>query len=356
MRSPISLWRCMNQRSAASSGPGLSRIAAGIADLPTSCSSAASRVSSTCVGERPRLDRSARRELGDVPEVGDEILVLLCEHLQQRVLGVRPAPPRLRALVGVEALIGDVQGLLEREPAQDARRAARAADREAGALFAQCGLRGGQERLAVVGGRRDDELVAADAVGISAAATAAASLRAEASEQGVAGGMSEGVVVGLEAVEIEDAGQRLVTIGRRPPALHVGKQLAAVAEPGERVGRGLLVAAPARPDQVVEGDREGQQQGHDRDDRADRARRCASARRRRRSRRRPDELGVQPRLDAAGLLALAEQQRRLRRVSAGDEGGDAIDEAEVASAGGGDAGRRVAATVAPRASRPTRCT
>ena len=52
--------------------------------------------------------------------------------------------------------------------------------------------------------------------------------------------------------------------------LHVGEQLAAVAEPGQRVGRRVVVAASSRSHRVVEGDRERGQQEHDRDDRADR--------------------------------------------------------------------------------------
>ena len=43
IRSPIDVWRRMNAHSSSSSGPGLSRIASGIAILPTSCSSAAPR-------------------------------------------------------------------------------------------------------------------------------------------------------------------------------------------------------------------------------------------------------------------------------------------------------------------------
>ncbi len=101
--------------------------------------------------------------------------------------------------------------------------------------------------------------------------TAACSWRASRLEQRVAGGMAERVVVGLEAVEIEDAdGDGLVPAERADHALHVGEQLAAVAEPGERVGGRVQVAAATRAERVGEGDREGGQQEHDGDDGADR--------------------------------------------------------------------------------------
>ena len=68
--------------------------------------------------------------------------------------------------------------------------------------------------------------------------TAAASLLAQASEQGVAGRMAEGVVVVLEAVQVEHAQCELVRRRRLvEQCLHVGEQFAAVGEAGQRVGQ-----------------------------------------------------------------------------------------------------------------------
>ena len=53
MRSPASGWRRMNAHSSSVSGPGLARISSGIATLPTSCSSAAWRTTSSSSRSRP---------------------------------------------------------------------------------------------------------------------------------------------------------------------------------------------------------------------------------------------------------------------------------------------------------------
>ena len=65
----------------------MSRIDAGMADLPMSWSSAARRVSPTSEVET-QARSCAGCQLGDVSEMDDEIGVLLCQHLQQCVLGV----------------------------------------------------------------------------------------------------------------------------------------------------------------------------------------------------------------------------------------------------------------------------
>ena len=76
----------------------------------------------------------------------------------------------------------------------------------------------------------------------------AARLRAEPDEQGVAGGVAEGVVVVLEAVEVEQRqhdGGAVELLDRR-------RQRAAVAEPGQRVGL-RLVARGAQHRDVLRG-------------------------------------------------------------------------------------------------------
>ena len=76
----------MNIRSCGSRGPVFSRISTGIAALPTSCSSAASRAQLDLLGRQPDPNGRARGEAGDVPEVGDEGLALLGEHLEEHIL------------------------------------------------------------------------------------------------------------------------------------------------------------------------------------------------------------------------------------------------------------------------------
>ena len=82
----------------------------------------------------------------------------------------RARSPR-RALVGVEALVGDVQRLLERDAREDARAAARAADRIARAALAERRPGRAASICSPLGvGRDDHELVAADPVGAAAIA------------------------------------------------------------------------------------------------------------------------------------------------------------------------------------------
>ena len=343
MRSPITLCRFMNISSAGSSGPALSRISAGIATLPTSCSSAARRVSSTCSAGSPSSE--AVRAASDATCSRWATSASSCSASTCRSAS-RTSRPRcrvMRALVGVQVLVGLVERLLERDAGEDARRAARAADRESVALLAQRLLGDAEQLFAALDRRDDDELVAADAVGTAAVADGDSQLAGQAAQQRVAGGMAERVVVGLESVEVEDAeGDRLVAAERTDHALDVGEQLAAVAETGQRVGGRIEMAAATRPHRVEEGDREGRQQEHDGEDGADRGHGP-----------RPGGVGAVPgvgpgvlereaRLEAPGLLAGAQIERRLLRVAGGHLGRQAVDEGEVVAAERPDPNRRLA--------------
>ena len=53
MRSPTTVWAFISFHSSSVSGPGLLRIASGIATLPMSCSSAAALIRSTSSSSRP---------------------------------------------------------------------------------------------------------------------------------------------------------------------------------------------------------------------------------------------------------------------------------------------------------------
>ena len=115
----------------------------------------------------------------------------------------------------------------------------RGADLEALAVLGQRARGAASARDARVAARRrsDAELVAAEAVGVAARADAPRRLRAEPRQQRVAGGVAEGVVVALEAVEVEQQRARGLAASPREAALEVAHQRAAVAEAGERVGR-----------------------------------------------------------------------------------------------------------------------
>ena len=91
-----------------------------------------------------------------------------------------------------------------------------------------------------------------------------ARLRAEPVQQRVARRVAEAVVVGLEAVEVEEREQHGPLrggLGGQP--LEVGEQRAPVAEAGEGVGRGLDLAGAERAQVLAEGELEAQDGGRD---------------------------------------------------------------------------------------------
>ena len=238
-------------------------------------------------------------KVGDVAEMRDEIAVALGEHLQERLLGRRaPAPSASAPLVGVQALIGDVQGLIERDAREDARAAARAADRIARTALAERRLGRREHLLALGGGRDDHELVATDPVGAAVRADDGCEAAPQAREQRIAGRVAERVVVVLEPVEVEHPdGQRLAPVERPEARLHVGEQLAPVAEPGQCVRRSR---------------RGGCAGARGRCDAARPRRRAAGTRRRRRSRRwRPRASAPRPRR-TAGRPSRARRGARVR--------------------------------------------
>ena len=170
---------------------------------------------------------------------------LLGDQLDERIAHLAALAHAVGALVRVEPLVGELQGALEvgRLGGQE-RGAARAADREPFAVVAQRQPRVLQNPGRLGRPREDAELVAAHAIGGGLGADHGGGAAAEALEQGVARGVPERVVVGLEAVEVVEAE------GERPPAgiaqrsLDVAVELAAVAEPRERVVRRLVLVQP----------------------------------------------------------------------------------------------------------------
>ena len=133
--------------------------------------------------------------------------------------------------------------------------AARAGDRERLARLAQARDRCGADPLEVDEPSVDEdaELVAAEPVGRAAAGDAPAQPFAEPVEQRVAGGVAERVVVGLEAVEVEQQQEP----PRRVPAVEEGLQAlhqrASVAETGQLVGERLDPRCSEHRQVLVEG-------------------------------------------------------------------------------------------------------
>ena len=248
------------------------------------------------------------------------------------------------SFVRVEALIRQLHRILERGSGLHAGGAARASDREARALLVERKLGSREHAVAVGRVRRDDELVPAHAIRAAAAGHCDGELATERGQQGIAGGMPEGVVVGLEPVEIEDRHERGLTIRRDRDLLHVGNQLAAISQSGQGVRHGVFVAAPTCPEQVMERDRECHQQQDRRGERRGRGHRPRTLRVGAVAEIGPVELPIQPGLDPARLLAGSQLQSRLRRRAPRHEGSKMVDEREVATTGGLDPARLVAVT------------
>ena len=83
------------------------------------------------------------------------------------------------------------------------------------------------------------ELVTSEPVGGRVVGERRLELRGEPLQQGVAGRMAEGVVVLLEAVEIEED-EDAVLLGVESDCLEIVCELAPVAEPGERIVHRLM--------------------------------------------------------------------------------------------------------------------
>ena len=268
MRSPISVWRRMNSHSRGSSGPGLERMASGIATLPMSCSSAAWLICSASSSPRPRR-RAVDSASSATPSrwVKSSGLRSLSARtstaLLWRVADVRPG-----VLLRVHALVGDAQRLGRvHRLAREHDRAVGAGDGEALAALGQRGGGAGDDRVGDLVARVEEraELVAAHPERAAAAGQVGREVAAEADEQRVARGVAEGVVVVLEAVEVEQhEHERAGVVGLGQHRLEVAGQRAAVAEPGQRVGHRLVARRAQDRDVVAEGQH---QPRHHRDER-----------------------------------------------------------------------------------------
>ena len=223
MRSPISVWRRMNSHSRGSSGPGLERMASGIATLPMSCSSAAWLICSASSSPRPRR-RAVDSASSATPSrwVKSSGLRSLSARtstaLLWRVADVRPAffCAYMRWSAMRSASVASMRLAREHD------RAVGAGDGEALAALGQRAGGAGDDRVGDLVARVEEraELVAAHPERAAAAGQVGREVAAEADEQRVARGVAEGVVVVLEAVEVEeDEHERAGVVG-------LGQQLA----------------------------------------------------------------------------------------------------------------------------------
>ena len=226
------------------------------------------RICSTSSAPRPRRRAVASASSATPSRWAKSSGIALAQRPDEHVLASGASRTRPRVLLRVHALVGDPQRLGRvHRLAREHDRAVGAGDGEALAALGQraCGAR--DDRVGDLVARVEEraELVAAHPERAAAAGQVGREVAAEADEQRVAGGVAEGVVVVLEAVEVEqDEHERVGVVGLGQHALEVAGQRAAVAEPGQRV-RHRLVARRAQDRDVVA---EGQHQPrHHRDER-----------------------------------------------------------------------------------------
>ena len=149
----------------------------------------------------------------------------------------------MRVFLGVEALVGRLERLacVGRLVRQE-NGAERADDLEAFASFGErlAGAVDQRLRLAFTDRRDEAELVSPEPVDGPAVARDAGQLCAEPDEQRVAGRVPEGVVVVLEAVEVEEHEQRLGRALAPEAPLEIREELSPVGETCQGVGGRLL--------------------------------------------------------------------------------------------------------------------
>ena len=114
-----------------------------------------------------------------------------------------PGRPASAVLAFVHALVGDSQGILGLADLVEHDCAVRVADVESPATLGERLYGGLDRRRARRAGGKHAELVAPEAVRHARVGHCLAQPVTEAREQSVAGQVTEGVVVGLEAVEVE---------------------------------------------------------------------------------------------------------------------------------------------------------
>jgi len=111
------------------------------------------------------------------------------------------------------------------------------------------------DRLGPAFADRNDqaELVAAEPVCPFGSRHHGGKLRAEAGEQRISGGMAEGVVVPLEAVEVEDHQQAAWRVRSVEQAIEIRQEPSAISETGQRVGDRFVPGELEEPAVLAEG-------------------------------------------------------------------------------------------------------
>ena len=100
-------------------------------------------------------------------------------------------------------------------------------------------------RRSALDGQHGAELVAAQPVGLAVGRDRSGQLGSEAGEQGVAGGMAEGVVVALEAVEVEEHQQARSPLGRGREPCRPGRRPSCGGCPVRSAGRVIACSRSA---------------------------------------------------------------------------------------------------------------
>ena len=245
MRSPmIVCWR-MKPTRASSSGPGLVEDRVGdrhLADVVQLGGAARSR-------RAPRVGRPSRAADG-AARLGDARrgaragrARARCRTLQQHVARLAAGRGGRLSLCAYMRLVGEPQRLLASAASPGSATRRRRRDVKPSPRSASAAAQ--RRRVVGVGGRgveQEAELVAADAGRRARGADGRREL-GRGGEQRVAGGVAEGVVVALEAVEVEEPRARLARRGRRQLAREVVHERAPVRQPGERV-RARVTAGP----------------------------------------------------------------------------------------------------------------
>ena len=234
------LWRRMNSHSSSLRGPCLVRIAEGMATLPMSCSSAARSTDRMSSAERPSASAQATARLATsstwLPRPGwrSSSIRISAPDIACSALGcaadlaayIRVSARRSAAL-GSAASSGTAaspDAAVMRKPSPSSLSASRTS---------ACASSAGD-----LAEEQDAELVPAKPSRDPAALARRRELAAEPPQQRVAGGMAEGVVVALEAVQIgERQREALVRVGA---VLELLEQRAPVRKAGQLVGARLL--------------------------------------------------------------------------------------------------------------------
>ena len=208
IRSPMIVWRRMNAHSCSSSGPGFSRIASGTAALPMSCSVAACRTAVRCSSLMPSPRAVCSASAATPSTCSPRSGLRSAMTFSSTAVLWPPAEARrpffsayMRRSAVRRASAGSQSGR------SSTALPSAALIVEAVAVLAE-GRAARRRDLVVAAGGEHAELVAAHPVGAAVAVDGRGQRPAEAREQGVARGMAVGVVVGLEAVEVEEHEQQ----------------------------------------------------------------------------------------------------------------------------------------------------